>query len=594
MKKFELTMRHTVAIVSYIAASMGYSKEEIKYIAGNMKFGSDDIGEFQEILAEPLNSIVSVKRKDEVKDLIQPFNLAERIQMVIDLILKKSNSTETIDMKPTAAIYGFSPYKFSNFIRKPEEKPGLTAHEEHLADEAIRKATEETIRELKGKPMSAREEYLRDEAEIEKFDEERLEELKQLDELVKQRVEEELQKRENLEKERLDEEHRKEMFEETMARINGSARFSRQENVYNRPFYSRPFSQGNQQTRPDFTPGFNPLSPKHIVNEIDEINQVIDNLISFRDRLIAKLGYDQFKEKEQQTNWDDVQKAQEQPEPFEPVKFTEEQRKRQREILGNTDGTTSRYNDAANQYVEKARKAEEERKKEREMEIQNQSKDSEDTKETIEVRFYNSTEEANLVKESIKIERTSRSSTWCDDMHIATGSFNGHVVEIFPKEILHKLSEDLSKRTPNELFSFICGDADNLYIDNDQLTFPKLSLSANGLSPKSIAVVTTTRGDNGKGLISVKVDVDRLIKLIDISKEDIADTLKAVSNKHQIDLSKGSIVVNGTLLNTTYIRVMRKLQDERVKEVLKLIEKAVKNIFNNRKLTNWLLAGADF
>ena len=589
MNKFELTMRHTVAIVSYIAASMGYSKEEIKYIAGNMKFGSDDIGEFQEILAEPLDDIHSVKYNGEVKDLVGSFNLTERIQMVIDLILKKSNLEDGDDLpmksylSATVSAYKNSPFKFSNFIRNPEEEPGMTAHEEYLVDEAIRKATEETIRDLKGK-----------EVEIEKFDEERLEELKQLDELVKQRVEEELQKRENLEKERLDEEHRKEMFEETMARINGSARFSRQENVYSRPFYSRPFSQGNQQTRPDFTPGFNPLSPKYIVNEIDEINQVIDNLISFRDRLIAKLGYDQFKEKEQQTNWDDVQKAQEQPEPFEPVKFTEEQRKRQREILGNTDGTTSRYNDAANQYVEKARKAEEERKKEREMEIQNQSKDSEDTKETIEVRFYNSTEEANLVKESIKIERTSRSSTWCDGMHIAAGSFNGHVVEIFPKEILHKLSEDLSKRTPNELFSFICGDADNLYIDNDQLTFPKLSLSANGLSPRSIAVVTTTRGDNGKGLISVKVDVDRLIKLIDISKEDIADTLKAVSNKHQIDLSKGSIVVNGTLLNTTYIRVMRKLQDERVKEVLKLIEKAVKNIFNNRKLTNWLLAGADF
>ena len=493
MKKFELSTRHTVAIVSYIAASMGYSKEEIKCIAGNMKFGSDDIGEFYEILAEPLNGIVSVKRKDEVKDLIQPFNLAERIQMVIDLILKKSNSTETIDMKPTATIYGFSPYKFSNFIRKPEEKPGLTAHEEHLADEAIRKATEETIRELKDK-----------EVEI---------------------------------------------------------------------------------------PNFKPAPDVASSEEIDEVNQAIESLVRLRNKLISNLN--EPTKEQTDTTWDNVQKAEEEPKPFEPVKFTEEQRQRQREILGNTDGTTSRYNDAANQYVEKARKAEEERKKEREMEIQNQSKDSEDTKETIEVRFYNSTEEANLVKESIKIERTSRSSTWCDGMHIAAGSFNGHVVEIFPKEILHKLSEDLSKRTPNELFSFICGDADNLYIDNDQLTFPKLSFSANGLFPKSIAVVTTTRGDNGKGLISVKVDVDRLIKLIDISKEDIADTLKAVSNKHQIDLSKGSIVVNGTLLNSTYIRVMRKLQDERVKEVLKLIEKAVKNIFNNRKLTNWLLAGAD-
>lgn len=545
MKKFELTMRHTVAIVSYIAASMGYSKEEIKYIAGNMKFGSDDIGEFQEILAEPLNGIVSVKRKGEVKDLIQPFNLAERIQMVIELILNKSTVTEPVNLKPTASIYQYSPFKFSNFTKKPVDESKL-AHEEYLCDEVL----------------------------IKKFGEKRLEAI------IKERVEEELQKRESLEKERFEmlKEHDKQ--HPLLESIDEAIREATEETVRE--------LKGKEVEIPNFKPAPDVASSE----EIDEVNQAIEGLIRVRDKLITNLN--EQNEEQPKFNWDNIQKAQEQPEPYEPVKFTEEQRQRQREILGNTDGTTSRYNDAANQYVEKVRKAEEERKKEREMEIQNQSKDSEDTEETIEVRFYNSTEEANLVKESIKIERTSRSSTWCDGMHITAGSFNGHVVEIFPKEILHKLSEDLSNRTPNELFSFICGDADNLYIDNDQLTFPKLSFSANGLSPKSIAVVTTTRGDNGKGLISVKVDVDRLIKLIDISKEDITDTLKAVSNKHQIDLSKGSIVVNGTLLNSTYIRVMRKLQDERVKEVLKLIEKAVKNIFNNRKLTNWLLAGADF
>lgn len=557
MKKFYCGPRHTLSIVYYIAASMGYSKEETKRVVGNIE-NDKEMNEFQKILTEPFYSMQNVEFNGETMDIIEPFNLAERIQMVIDLILKKTDLVPLIK-DSVAARYRNSPFRFSNFVRNPKKEPKMTA----------------------------REEYLRDEAEIEKFDEERLEELKQLDELVKQRVEEELQKRENLEKERLDEERRKEMFEETMARINGDARFSSQANVYNRPFYSRPFP--HQQPRPDFTPGFNPSTGEYATSEIEELNQAIETLVRLRDKLILDNNEQNLNGRNKES-----QEPKEQPEPFEPVKFTEEQRQRQREILGDPDGTTSRYNDAANQYVEKARKAEEERKKEREMEIQNQSKDSEDTKETIEVRFYNSTEEANLVKESIKIERTSRSSTWCDGMHIAAGSFNGHVVEIFPKEILHKLSEDLSKRTPNELFSFICGDADNLYIDNDQLTFPKLSFSANGLSPKSIAVVTTTRGDNGKGLISVKVDVDRLIKLIDISKEDITDTLKAVSNKHQIDLSKGSIVVNGTLLNSTYIRVMRKLQDERVKEVLKLIEKAVKNIFNNRKLTNWLLAGADF
>lgn len=553
MEKFVLSTRRSLAIVSYIAASMGYSKEEIKFITAGMLKQNGEVNEFHKILTEPLDKIVRVEHKGEVKDLVEPFNLVERIQMVIELIINKSTVTESINLKPTASVYQYSPFKFSNFIKKPEDKPKLVHEEEYLCDEAL----------------------------IKKFGEKRLEAI------IKERVEEELQKRENLEKERLDEKHRKEMFEETMARINGDARFSSQANVYNRPFYSRPFP--HQQPRPDFTPGFNPSTGEYATSEIEELNQAIETLVRLRDKLILDNNEKNLNERNKES-----QEPKEQPEPFEPVKFTEEQRQRQREILGDPDGATSRYNAAADRYMEKSRKEAEERKKEREMEIQNQSKDSEDTEETIEVRFYNSTEEANLVKESIKIERTSRSSTWCDGMHIAAGSFNGHVVEIFPKEILHKLSEDLSKRTPNELFSFICGDADNLYIDNDQLAFPKLSFSANGLSPKSIAVVTTTRGDNGKGLISVKVDVDRLIKLIDISKEDITDTLKAVSNKHQIDLSKGSIVVNGTLLNSTYIRVMRKLQDERVKEVLKLIEKAVKNIFNNRKLTNWLLAGADF
>ena len=159
MNKFELTMRHTVAIVSYIAASMGYSKEEIKYIAGNMKFGSDDIGEFQEILAEPLDDIHSVKYNGEVKDLVGSFNLAERIQMVIDLILKKSNLEDGDDLpmksylSATVSAYKNSPFKFSNFIRNPKEEPGLTAHEEHLADEALRKAKDATLRGLMSKEV---------------------------------------------------------------------------------------------------------------------------------------------------------------------------------------------------------------------------------------------------------------------------------------------------------------------------------------------------------------------------------------------------------------------------------------------------------
>lgn len=192
MEKFVLSTRRSLAIVSYIAASMGYSKEEIKYITAGMLKQNGEVNEFHKILTEPLDKIVRVEHKGEVKDLVEPFNLVERIQMVIELIINKSTVTESVNLKPTASVYQYSPFKFSNFIKKPEDKPKLVHEEEYLCDEAL----------------------------IKKFGEKRLEAI------IKERVEEELQKRENLEKERLDEERRKEMFEETMARINGDARFS--------------------------------------------------------------------------------------------------------------------------------------------------------------------------------------------------------------------------------------------------------------------------------------------------------------------------------------------------------------------------------
>lgn len=153
MNKFELSTRRSLAIVSYITASMGYSKEEIKFITAGMLKQNGEVNEFHKILTEPLDKIVRVEHKGEVKDLVEPFNLVERIQMVIELILNKSTVTEPVNLKPTASIYQYSPFKFSNFIRNPKEEPGLTAREEYLADEAIRKATEETLRELKGKEV---------------------------------------------------------------------------------------------------------------------------------------------------------------------------------------------------------------------------------------------------------------------------------------------------------------------------------------------------------------------------------------------------------------------------------------------------------
>ena len=533
MKKFELTMRHTVAIVSYIAASMGYSKEEIKYIAGNMKFGSDDIGEFYEILAEPLNDIVSVKRKDEVKDLIQPFNLVERIQMVIDLILKKSNSTETIDMKPTAAIYGFSPYKFSNFIRKPEEKP-----------------------------MSAREEYLRDEAEIEKFDEERLEMLKEhdkqhellesIDEAVRKATDETLRDF----KDKLDGERWKEMIEEAVAKINGDAHFSSQANMYNRPFYSRPFSHMNKQMHSNFVPGSSPFSSKHIVNEVDEINQVIDNLIGFRDRLIAKLGHDQFKEKEQpkQDSKVDLDAIKETPEPYEPVKFTEEQRQRQREILGNPSGSTSRYDQIANEKVRKL----------------SEYSIRESSPHLFDKTLRNRTEEEAMISRSI---------------------------EIYPSTNLCK--DSLDGNNFKEMFSFVRVDGDRLYHINGSSVQPwdrNKPLCGIRLVDGNLGFLTPI-----KALVKfiVKVNEDAIKEYVDKYFDNPYVILEAVNNKYGFSITPDEIAADSSfetpnqyLFRCSYYRVADELKESLKKDRIKLIKGLVRDsaivVINDMELTNWL------
>lgn len=478
MKKFELSTRHTVAIVSYIAASMGYSKEEIRHIAGNMKFGSDDIGEFYEILAEPLNGIVSVKRKDEVKDLIQPFNLAERIQMVIDLILKKSNSTETIDMKPTAAIYGFSPYKFSNFIRKPEEKP-----------------------------MSAREEYLRDEAEIEKFDEERLEMLKEHD-------------KQHALLEAMDEAVRK-ATEETLREL-----------------------KGKEVEIPSFKPAPDVASSE----EIDEVNQAIESLTRLRNKLITSLN--EQNEEQPKFNWDNVQKAQEQPKPFEPVKFTEEQRQRQREILGNTFDSTSRYDKIANEKVRKL----------------SEYSIRESSPHLFDKTLHNRTEAEAMISRSI---------------------------EVYPSTNLCKDSLDVNNF--KEMFSFVRVDGDRLYRINDSTMQPWNRSKPLG----SIRLIEEDLGFfNGVKFI-VKVNEDAIKEYVDDYFDNPYVILEAVNNKYGFSITPDEITAdsqfetpNQYLFRCSYYRVADELKESLKKDHTKLIKRLVRDsaviAVSNKELHDWL------
>lgn len=531
MKKFELTMRHTVAIVSYIAASMGYSKEEIKYIAGNMKFGSDDIGEFQEILAEPLDDIHSVKYNGEVKDLVGSFNLAERIQMVIDLILKKSNLEDGDDLpmksylSATVSAYKNSPFKFSNFIRNPEEEPGMTAHEEYLVDEAVRKATEETLRELKG-----------EEVEIPNF--------KFAPDVAS---------------------------DEDSSGSGQSSYFKTKLNI---------FGRRNPQMGSNFVPVPHAYwSSKHFVNEIDEINQVIDNLISFRDRLIANLGHAQFKEKEQpeqpNINWDDVQKAEEQPKPFqkaqeqpkpiEPVKFTEEQRQRQREILGNPFGTTSRYDQIGNDKVKKLN----------EYVIRSNSGNK-----YVPYSFLSPLDDKPLFDQMLH-DRTE------------TEAMISRSIEIYPSTNLCKDSLDVNNL--KELFSFVRIDGDRLYRINDSSVQP---WNRN----KPLGSVRLVKGDFGLFnaiKFIVKVDEDAIKEYVDKYFDDPLVILEAFNDKYGLFITPEDIAVDSSfetpsqyLFRCSYYRVADELKESLKKDRIKLIKGLVRNsaiaVMVDKELQDWL------
>lgn len=450
MEKFELSTRRSLTIVSYIAASMGYSKEEIKFITAGMLKQKDEVNEFHKILTEPLDKIVRVEHKGEVKDLVEPFNLVERIQMVIELILNKSTVTEPVNLKPTASIYQYSPFKFSNFIRNPKEEPGLTAREEYLADEAIRKATEETLRELKGK-----------EVEI--------------------------------------------------------------------PNPKSAIGARNSE-------------------EIEEVNQAIESLIRLRNKIITSLN--EQNEEQPKFNWDNIQKAQEQPEPYEPVKFTEEQRQRQREILGNPFASTSRYDQIANEKVRKSS----------EYSIRDSSE------HLFDKTLRNRTEEEAMISRSI---------------------------EIYPSTNLCKDSLDVNNL--KELFSFVRVDGDRLYRINDSTMQP---WNRN----KPLGSVRLVKGDFGLFnaiKFIVKVDEDAIKEYVDKYFDDPLVVLEAFNNKYGLSITPEDIAADSSfetpsqyLFRCSYYRVADELKESLKKDRIKLIKGLVRasaiTAMADKELHGWL------
>jgi hypothetical protein len=474
MNKFELSTRRSLAIVSYIAASMGYSKEEIKFITAGMLKQKDEVNEFHKILTEPLDKIVRVEHKGEVEDLVEPFNLVERIQMVIDLILKKSTVTEPVNLKPTASIYQYSPFKFSNFTKKPVDESKL-AHEEYLCDEAL----------------------------IKKFGEKRLEAI------IKERVEKELQKREQLDEECLE-----------MLKIDEALRKAKDATLRG--------LKGKEVELPNFKPAPDVASSE----EIDEVNQAIEGLIRVRNKLITNLN--EQNEEQPKFNWDNIQKAQEQPEPYEPVKFTEEQRQRQREILGNPFASTSRYDQIANEKVRKSS----------EYSIRHSSE------HLFDKTLRNRTEEEAMISRSI---------------------------EIYPSTNLCEDSLDVNNL--KELFSFVRVDGDRLYHINDSYVQP---WDRN----KPLGSVRLVKGDFGLFnaiKFIVKVDEDTIKEYVDKYFDNPLVVLEAFNNKYGSSITPEDIVVGSSfetpsqyLFRCSYSKVADELKESLKKDRIKLIKGLVR------------------
>lgn len=495
MNKFELSTRRSLAIVSYIAASMGYSKEEIKFITAGMLKKNGEVNEFHKILTEPLDKIVRVEHKGEVKDLVEPFNLVERIQMVIELILNKSTVTEPVNLKPTASIYQYSPFKFSNFTKKPIDESKL-AHEEYLCDEAL----------------------------IKKFGEKRLEAI------IKERVEKELQKREQLDEERLE-----------MLKIDEALRKAKDATLRG--------LKGKEVEIPNSTSGADVAN-----SETDELDEIIARLKSTRDRL--KLGETK---QDSKVDWSAIKET---PEPFEPVKFTEEQRQRQREILGNPNGATSRYDQIGNDKVKK---------------LSEYVIRSNTGNKYVPYSYLSPLDDKPLFDQMLH-DRTE------------TEAMISRSIEIYPsmdlcKDTLFKVNK------PEEMFSFVRVDGDRLYRINDSSVQPwnrSKPLGTIRLVKEDFGLFTSVK-------LTVEVNESNIEEIVNRNYVDIISILKDINKKHGTSITPDDINADlpaenlgQYLLRNTFGRLVDEVRKDRAHLIKTLVRDSAIVVINDNELTNWL------
>lgn len=216
------------------------------------------------------------------------------------------------------------------------------------------------------------------------------------------------------------------------------------------------------------------------------------------------------------------------------MKFTEEQRQRQREILGNPFASTSRYDQIANEKVRKSS----------EYSIRHSSE------HLFDKTLRNRTEEEAMISRSI---------------------------EIYPSTNLCKDSLDVNNL--KELFSFVRVDGDRLYRINDSYVQP---WNRN----KPLGSVRLVKGDFGLFnaiKFIVKVDENAIKEYVDKYFDDPLVVLEAFNNKYGLSITPEDIAVDSSfetpsqyLFRCSYYRVADELKESLKKDRIKLIKGLVR------------------
>lgn len=216
------------------------------------------------------------------------------------------------------------------------------------------------------------------------------------------------------------------------------------------------------------------------------------------------------------------------------MKFTEEQRQRQREILGNPFASTSRYDQIANEKVRKS--------SEYSMRLSSEHLSSK--------TLRNRTEEEAMISRSI---------------------------EIYPSTNLCKDSLDVNNL--KEMFSFVRVDGDRLYRINDSYVQPwnrNKPLGTIRLISEDFGLFTAVK-------FIVKVNEDAIKEYVDEYFDNPLVILEAVNNKYGFSITPDEISIDSQfetpsqyLFRCSYYRVADELKESLKKDRIKLIKGLVR------------------